>query len=199
MVVSSQLYLASTSPRRRDILQTLGVEFTVVAVDTDETPIDGESPEDLVLRLATAKAEAAVGARAATEAGIVLAADTVVVLDDRVLGKPRNCDDAVEMLLALSGQTHSVLTGVALRTADGTCAVLSATDVRFREIVQDEATAYWQSGEPCDKAGAYGIQGLGGMFVEAINGSYSGVMGLPVFETVELLKSAGIEVLAKQT
>ena len=197
MVLLSQLYLASTSPRRRDILQTLGVEFTVVAVDTDETPIDGESPEDLVLRLATAKAEAAAGA--ATDAGIVLAADTVVVLGDRVLGKPRNCDDAVEMLLALSGQTHSVLTGVALRTADGTRAVLSATDVRFREIVQDEATAYWQSGEPCDKAGAYGIQGLGGMFVEAINGSYSGVMGLPVFETVELLKSAGIEVLAKQT
>ena len=197
MVLLSQLYLASTSPRRRDILQTLGVEFTVVAVDTDETPIDGESPEDLVLRLATAKAEAAAGA--ATDAGIVLAADTVVVLGDRVLGKPRNCDDAVEMLLALSGQTHSVLTGVALRTADETRAVLSATGVRFREIVQDEATAYWQSGEPCDKAGAYGIQGLGGMFVEAINGSYSGVMGLPVFETVELLKSAGIEVLAKQT
>lgn len=197
MVSSPQLHLASTSPRRRDILQTLGVEFTVVAVDTDETPIDGESPEELVLRLATAKAEAA--ADALTDAGVVLAADTVVVLGDRVLGKPRNCDDAVEMLLALSGQTHSVLTGVALRTAAGTHAVLSATDVRFREIVQDEATAYWQSGEPCDKAGAYGIQGLGGMFVEAINGSYSGVMGLPVFETVELLKSAGIEVLAKQT
>jgi septum formation protein len=197
MVSSPQLHLASTSPRRRDILQTLGVEFTVVTVDTDETPIDGESPEDLVLRLATAKAEAA--ADAATDAGIVLAADTVVVLGDRVLGKPGNCDDAVEMLLALSGQTHSVLTGVALRTADGTRVVLSATDVRFREIDQDEATAYWQSGEPCDKAGAYGIQGLGGMFVEAIDGSYSGVMGLPVFETVELLRSAGIEVLAKQT
>ena len=197
MVSSPQLHLASTSPRRRDILQTLGVEFAVVTVDTDETPLDGESPQDLVLRLATAKAEAA--ADAATDAGIVLAADTVVVLGDRVLGKPGNCDDAVEMLLALSGQTHSVLTGVALRTADGTRVALSATDVRFREIDQDEATAYWQSGEPCDKAGAYGIQGLGGVFVEAIDGSYSGVMGLPVFETVELLRSAGIEVLAKQT
>ena len=197
MVSSPQLHLASTSPRRRDILQTLGVEFAVVTVDTDETPLDGESPQDLVLRLATAKTEAA--ADAATDAGIVLAADTVVVLGDRVLGKPGNCDDAVEMLLALSGQTHSVLTGVALRTADGTRVALSATDVRFREIDQDEATAYWQSGEPCDKAGAYGIQGLGGVFVEAIDGSYSGVMGLPVFETVELLRSAGIEVLAKQT
>ena len=197
MVSSPQFHLASTSPRRRDILQTLGVEFAVVTVDTDETPLDGESPQDLVLRLATAKAEAA--ADAATDAGIVLAADTVVVLGDRVLGKPGNCDDAVEMLLALSGQTHSVLTGVALRTADGTRVALSATDVRFREIDQDEATAYWQSGEPCDKAGAYGIQGLGGVFVEAIDGSYSGVMGLPVFETVELLRSAGIEVLAKQT
>ncbi len=173
-------------------MQALGARFDVVMVETDETHLAGESPQEMVLRLAIAKAEAAV------DAEFALGADTVVVLEDRMLGKPIDADDAVEMLLALSGRTHSVLTGVALKTPDGTSSVLSATDVRFREIGRDEALRYWQSGEPRDKAGAYGIQGLGGMFVEAINGSYSGVMGLPVFETVELLKTAGIDVLAKQ-
>jgi septum formation protein len=191
MSASPQLHLASTSPRRREILRSLGVEFEIAKVETDESPRQGELPEELVLRLAIAKAEAATGAE------LVLGSDTVVVLDGRILGKPRDVDDAVDMLLALSGRSHSVLTGVALRTPEGTRTVLSATDVRFREIGRDEAIRYWQSGEPADKAGGYGIQGLGGMFVEAINGSYSGVMGLPVFETVELLKSAGIEVLAK--
>ena len=186
---SPQLHLASTSPRRREILRSLGVEFEITKVETDESPRQGESPEELVLRLAIGKAEAAAGVE------LVLGADTVVVLDGRILGKPGDADDAVDMLLALSGRSHSVLTGVALRTAEGTRTVLSATEVRFREIGRDEAIRYWQSGEPADKAGGYGIQGLGGMFVEAINGSYSGVMGLPVFETVELLKSAGIEVL----
>jgi len=193
IVTEPKLHLASTSPRRREILQSLGVDFDVVMVDTDEEPIQGEAPEELVLRLAIAKAEAA------TDAEYVLGSDTVVVLDDRILGKPIDADDAVDMLLALSGRSHSVLTGVALVTPGGTRSVISATEVRFREIGRDEAIRYWQSGEPADKAGAYGIQGIGGMFVEAINGSYSGVMGLPVFETVELLRSAGIEVLAKHT
>ena len=192
MSASPLLYLASTSPRRREILQSLGLEFEVVMVETDESPLAGESAEDLVVRLATAKADAATGAE------YVLGSDTVVVLDDVVLGKPEDADDAVDMLLALSGRSHTVLTGVALRTSNGTRVVLSKTDVRFREIDRDEAIRYWHSGEPADKAGSYGIQGLGGMFVEAINGSYSGVMGLPVFETVELLKSAGIEVLSKK-
>lgn len=192
MSSSPQLHLASTSPRRREILQSLGIEFEIVMVETDESRQKGESAEDLVVRLAIAKAEAATGAE------YVLGSDTVVVLDDRVLGKPADADDAVDMLLALSGRKHSVLTGVALKTPNGTRVVLSKTDVRFREIERDEAIRYWHSGEPADKAGSYGIQGLGGMFVEAINGSYSGVMGLPVFETVELLKSAGIEVLSKK-
>ena len=191
MSTTPKLHLASTSPRRREILQSLGVDFDVVMVETDENPRQGESPEELVMRLAIAKAEAA------TDVQYVLGSDTVVVLGDRILGKPVDADDAVDMLLALSGRSHSVLTGVALVTPGGTRTVLSTTEVRFREIGRDEAIRYWQSGEPADKAGAYGIQGLGGMFVKAINGSYSGVMGLPVFETVELLKSAGIEVLAK--
>jgi len=192
MSSSPQLHLASTSPRRRDILLSLGIEFEIVKVETDESQHKGESAEDLVLRLAIAKAEAATGAE------YVLGSDTVVVLDDRVLGKPKDADDAVDMLLALSGRSHSVLTGVALKTPNGTQEVLSKTDVWFREIDRDEALRYWHSGEPADKAGSYGIQGLGGMFVEAINGSHSGVMGLPVFETVKLLKSAGFEVLSKK-
>jgi septum formation protein len=190
--MSSLLHLASTSPRRREILETLGIEFDVVPVETDESPLQGETPGEMALRLAIAKADAA------NHGEFVLAADTIVVLGDRVLGKPRDSDDAIEMLLALSGRTHSVMTGVALKTPAGTRSVLSTTDVQFREIGRDEAYRYWQSGEPCDKAGAYGIQGLGGMFVKAIEGSYSGVMGLPVFETVELLKSAGLDVLVDQ-
>jgi septum formation protein len=192
MPLAPKLVLASTSPRRREILQRLGIDFDVVPVETDESPHAGESPEDLVLRLAIAKVEAV------PDAEYVLGADTVVVLGERILGKPADVDEAIAMLLALSGRTHSVLTGVALRVPEATRAVLCATDVRFREIGRDEAIAYWHSGEPRDKAGAYGIQGLGGVFVEAISGSYSGVMGLPVFETVELLKSAGIEILRKQ-
>lgn len=188
--MSSLIHLASTSPRRREILETLGIEFDVVPVETDESPLQGETPGEMVLRLAVAKADAA------NYGEFVLAADTIVVLGDRVLGKPRDADDGVEMLLALSGRAHAVMTGVALKTPTETRSVLSTTDVQFREIGRDEAYRYWQSGEPCDKAGAYGIQGIGGMFVKAIHGSYSGVMGLPVFETVVLLESAGINVLA---
>ena len=190
--MSSLIYLASTSPRRREILATLGIDFDVIPVETDESPLQGETPGEMVLRLAIAKAEAA------THGKFVLAADTMVVIGDRVLGKPRDADDGVEMLLALSGRTHAVMTGVALKTPAGIRSRLSTTDVQFREIDRDEAYRYWQSGEPCDKAGAYGIQGLGGMFVKAIEGSYSGVMGLPVFETVELLVSAGLDVLVDQ-
>ena len=190
--MSSLIYLASTSPRRREILATLGIDFDVIPVETDESRLQGETPGEMVLRLAIAKAEAA------THGEFVLAADTIVVIGDRVLGKPRDADDGVEMLLALSARSHAVMTGVALKTPTGTRSVLSITNVQFREIDRDEAYRYWQSGEPCDKAGAYGIQGLGGMFVKAIEGSYSGVMGLPVFETVELLVSAGLDVLVDQ-
>ena len=190
--MSSLIHLASTSPRRREILETLGIVFDVIRVETDESPLQGETPGEMVLRLAVAKADAA------THGGFVLAADTIVVLGDRVLGKPRDVDDGVEMLLALSGRSHAVMTGVALKTPTETRSVLSTTEVQFRKIGRDEAIRYWQSGEPCDKAGAYGIQGLGGIFVKAIEGSYSGVMGLPVFETIELLKSAGLDVLVDQ-
>lgn len=185
------LCLASTSPRRREILESLGLDFTVQSVDIDESAISGESALELVLRLAVGKAAAS----QCSDAVCVLAADTVVVLDEQVLGKPRHEADAIEMLMRLSGRRHSVLTGVAVKTADATHVTHSSTDVQFREIGRDEAQRYWQSGEPRDKAGAYGIQGLGGLFVEAIHGSYSGVVGLPVFETAGLLRRAGIDLL----
>ncbi len=189
------LYLASSSPRRREILEALGLEFSVEAVDVDEYRLADETPEKMVLRLAAAKARAA----GIDESQLVIGSDTAVVLDGEVLGKPQNRDEAVTMLLSLSGRRHCVLTGVALRGPDGVQTTLSVTEVRFREISRDEALAYWQSGEPCDKAGAYAIQGLGGAFVEAIEGSYSGVVGLPVYETTQLLQKAGINVLIKQT
>lgn len=186
-----KLHLASASPRRREILAALGLSFTAAGVDLDERRLDGEAPAAMVLRLAAAKAIAA----AADPATVVIAADTAVVLGDDVFGKPCTRDEALAMLQALSGRTHQVMTGVALRSAAGTATALSTTDVRFREIGPDEALAYWQSGEPGDKAGAYAIQGRGGVFVEAIDGSYSGVVGLPVFESVGLLRAAGIDVL----
>ena len=169
----------------------MGVAFTSAGADVDEQQLDGETAETMVLRLAEAKARTV----KSDDSTIVLAADTVVVLDREIFGKPRDAEDALDMLSRLSGRTHRVLTGIALRAGGELRTALSATEVRFREIGPDEARAYWQSGEPCDKAGAYAIQGRGGMFVEAISGSYSGVVGLPVFETTQLLTDAGFSIL----
>lgn len=192
MSQSPPLVLASTSPRRREILAALGLKFTVQHVDVDEVCLVGETPEQMVLRLAAAKVDAAV----ADAQALVLGADTVVVVDDRILGKPADEAEALSMLQSLSGRAHAVLTGVALHGPGGTQTALAATDVYFRDISRDEAHAYWQSGEPRDKAGAYAVQGLGGAFVERIEGSYSGVVGLPVFETLQLLRTAGLDLFA---
>lgn len=182
------LHLASASPRRRDILTAIGVSHTHGGVDIDETRRPGESPEVMVERLAREKAEAV------TKEYPVLGADTVVVLGDTVFGKPESVTDALAMLSALSGKTHRVLTAVALRFAGNTVISRSDTRVRFRDIDPDEALQYWHSGEPAGKAGGYAIQGIGGIFVESIEGSYSGVVGLPVFETARLLDAAGIKI-----
>lgn len=190
MNVTPSLCLASTSPRRREILTSLGLRFSVQPVAVDETPLENESPLDMVLRLAAMKA-------AAADVGndvCVLGSDTAVVLGEEILGKPRDESDAIDMLARLSGRSHAVLTGVALKDAATTHFAHSVTKVQFREIDRDEARQYWQSGEPGDKAGAYAIQGIGGVFVESIRGSYSGVVGLPVFETARLLRQAGIEI-----
>jgi septum formation protein len=187
------LHLASSSPRRREILAALGLTFTCAGVDIDESRRDGEAVDEMAMRLARQKAMAA---DPADHDGLpVLAADTIVVLRDRVFGKPASEADALSMLQALSGNTHRVLTAINVRAGDTTLAAMSDTAVRFRDISPDEAAAYWQSGEPRDKAGAYAIQGLGGIFVAAIEGSYSGVVGLPVFETADLLAQAGIRIL----
>jgi septum formation protein len=179
------LYLASRSPRRRELLDQLGLAHALVAADVDETPLPGEDPRDYVERMALAKALA--GRHKLTTAHPVLGADTAVVCDNRILGKPADADDALAMLRLLSGREHRVLTGIALLGARQQTAV-SETLVRFRQITPAEAVAYWASGEPQDKAGAYAIQGRGAAFVEHISGSYSGVVGLPLFETAALLK-----------
>ncbi len=191
MNTTPALHLASTSPRRREILASLGLQFTVVPVDIDETPRAEETPAEMVLRLAIAKAEAA----RVPPGDVVIGSDTEVVADDQALGKPRDRDDCLAILESLAGRSHTVLTGVALSGPHGTLTAMSETTVHFRDIDRDEALAYWQSGEPRDKAGAYAIQGLGGAFVERIAGSYSGVVGLPVYETVELLTAVGIDIL----
>jgi len=188
------LHLASASPRRRELLTALGLDFSYDGVAIDESALPGEVPSDMVLRLATSKA------RTAYESGEhpapVLGADTIVLVDDRVFGKPASKEEALAMLASLSGRTHQVLTGVAVVANGELQTAISRTEVQFREIHPDEAEAYWQSGEPAGKAGAYAVQGLGGIFVSAINGSYTGVVGLPVFETVNLLRRAGIELPA---
>jgi septum formation protein len=184
-----KLHLASSSPRRRQILEGMGLEFTAAGVDVDERQHPGESADIMVVRLAVEKASA-VDSGPGT---VVLGADTAVVLDGEVFGKPADRADALRMLTALSGRRHEVMTGVAVRSGDSTVSALSVTEVKFREIGPDEALDYWQSGEPRGKAGAYAIQGLAGDFVEEIAGSYTGVVGLPVHETAELLRAAGIQ------
>jgi septum formation protein len=182
------LILASQSPRRAELLRQIGVDFRVEPAHIDETPRPGESPADYVVRMALEKARA-VHSRHPAER--VLGADTSVILDERILGKPANREEGIAMLLALGGREHQVLTAVALAgTHPGQA--LSASRVRFRPIGHAEAARYWATGEPADKAGGYAIQGLGAVFVERIEGSYSGIMGLPLFETAQLLANAGL-------
>jgi len=185
------LRLASASPRRRQLLDLIGVPHVVTPADIDETPHPGEAAGDYVVRLAREKAEA-IWAR--HQDLPVLAADTTVVVDDEILGKPESAEDARAMLGKLSGRAHFVHTGIALRTVHGTAVDISSTDVEFATLTDDMIRAYWDSGEPQGKAGAYAIQGLGAVFVSDISGSYTGVMGLPLFETAELLRYHGIRV-----
>lgn len=188
------LYLASASPRRRSLLLRIGVRHAVRPVDLDEDRLPGEAPRDYVLRLARAKAETAWGRFARAENRPVLAADTAVVLGSAILGKPRDRADALQMLEQLSGRTHAVLTAVALRDGRGLATRLNESHVTFRPLARAEAERYWDTGEAADKAGAYAVQGHAALFIERLEGSYSGVMGLPLFETAQLLTDAGIDV-----
>ncbi len=192
------IYLASRSPRRRALLDQLGVRFEVLDPDIDESTLAGETPDALVRRLAAAKAAAGRGLLGHGGAHLVLGADTVVVLDDEVLGKPRDASHACELLLRLSGCWHRVLSGVALASADSTATRLSESRVCFRQLSRLECEAYASSGEPLDKAGGYGIQGRAAAFVSNLHGSYSGVVGLPLYETAELLTEAGIALFPRR-
>ena len=200
-----RIYLASRSPRRRELLTQMGIAFDTVIFrdgsradnETDETPYPGEPPLDYVERVARAKAEH--GSRIIDWRKLprhpLLSADTTLEFNGEIIGKPFDAADAVAILQRLSGQTHRVLTGVAVNHQGRTEFVLSSSEVRFRPLDEDEIRHYVSSGEPMDKAGAYGIQGRAGMFVEHLAGSYTGVMGLPVCETGELLKKLGLKPL----
>jgi septum formation protein len=189
-LTAPNLLLASASPRRSDLLNQMGVSFEVLAVDIDESRQGDESPVDYVSRLAMEKAKAGF----ARQDGQLpsLGADTIVVFDGQIFGKPRDQQHAETMLMALSGKVHSVFTAVAIDNGSGTALAVSETRVEFRTISQSECLIYWQSGEPQGKAGAYAIQGRGGVFVEKLEGSYSGVVGLPLAETEQLLNKFSV-------
>jgi septum formation protein len=189
------LYLASQSPRRRLLLEQMGLRVALVEAPIDETREPGEAPDEHVLRVAIEKARAGHARLLSSESRPVLAADTVVVLGDETFGKPADRESALRMLHALSGRSHRVLTAVAVISRFGEQRDLSQSRVTFRPLAGSEILAYWETGEPRDKAGAYAIQGRGALFIERLDGSYSGVMGLPIFETGRLLASAGLDVL----
>ena len=188
--MSIQIILASASPRRKELLDQIKVSYQVYPVDLDETPLPNEKPLAYVRRLAAEKSAVCV-AQLKTDKP-VLAADTSVILGNVIMGKPQNQVEAIAMLTQLSGRTHQVYSAISLRGHEHSQAV-SITEVKFRRLTQQEILDYWYTGEPLDKAGSYAIQGLGGMFVESIVGSFSGVVGLPLFETAQLLSKQGIE------
>lgn len=188
---TTAIILASASPRRKELLEQIGVRYTVYAVDIDETPLVGEDPLAYVQRLAAEKSAACLATLHTQKP--ILAADTAVVLGDVIMGKPKDKEDALYMLRLLSGKTHQVYSAISLRGREHYQAV-SITDVTFKDLTEQEILHYWHSGEPLDKAGAYAIQGKGSVFVTAIKGSFSGVVGLPLYETAELLRQQGIVV-----
>jgi septum formation protein len=192
MTDEPRLCLASASPRRRELLAQLGIAHVVAPADIDERRHDGEPPEDYVRRMADEKARRVAADPARSRGLPVLGADTSVVLEGCVLGKPADAAESREMLALLSGRTHEVLSAVTLLAPRGGGSRLARTEVRFRRIEAAEAAAYWASGEPRDKAGGYAIQGRAAAFVASISGSYSGVVGLPLFETATLLAEAGL-------
>lgn len=189
-----QLYLASQSPRRAELLQQIGVGFEVLSVEVDETMAAAEAPDRYAQRLAMEKARAGWCTLSADRQRPVLGADTLVITGDRVMGKPADRQQAIEMLQTLSGRTHQVITAVAL-AGERVAVSTQCSQVTFRRLTRQQCEAYWETGESRDKAGAYAVQGLAALFITRLDGSYSGVMGLPLYETAELLKTAGITIL----
>ncbi|HEX7046447.1 MAG TPA: Maf family protein [Gammaproteobacteria bacterium] len=191
----TNLVLASASPRRKTLLAQIGIEYTAHPVDLDETADPNETADAYVKRLALAKARTCRDLATMPDDAVFLGADTAVVLDGEILGKPRDREDAFSMLRRLSGREHQVLTAVALVRGEREAMRISTSRVGFADVSDAAIAAYWKTGEPADKAGAYGIQGYAAAFIHHVSGSYSGVVGLPLFETVELLREFGIEVL----
>ena len=194
----ARIVLASASPRRKALLDQLGLQVDVLPVEIEEAVRSAETASEYVSRLANDKVHAARaqlgdGCIVTADTAVVIGADTVVVIDDAILGKPSDRDAFMAMFARLSGRTHTVLTGVSVSAGGGARRALSRTSVRFRNVTPHEMAAYWDSGEPSDKAGGYGIQGVGGIFVERLEGSYSGVVGLPLAETQQMLAELGVD------
>lgn len=189
------LVLASGSPQRAHLLEQLGLSFTAVAADIDETPRAGESPDALAQRLAHAKAEALSIAYADAR---IIGSDTVVALDGQPFGKPVDAADARRMLSALAGRRHRVFTGIALSMGGVTTTRVAINEVEMTALSNDQIDAYWATGEPMGKAGGYAIQGIGAQFIVSLTGSYSAVMGLPLYETAELLRATGFDPLRRR-
>ncbi len=194
--MSVQLILASASPRRQALLKQVGIAFRQQVAEIDEIPLGNEAAEDYVMRLALEKARA-VRQHSVTDGLPVLGADTAVVIDGRLLGKPESLAHARHMLQLLSGREHRVMSAVAL-VRSREAVQISVSRVWFRPLSENEIDAYWRTGEPQDKAGAYAIQGVGAIFIERLEGSYTGVMGLPLYETGQLLQDFGIQVLERR-
>jgi septum formation protein len=191
-LVDYDLILASASPRRTEILQQMGVRHLVQPTNIDETPKPNEPAVDYVRRMALEKAQNIIAQSSASIP--VLGADTCVVCDAQIFGKPQDKQQALDMLLALSGRTHQVYTAVAVGNAEDCAVSVSTTEVLFRKLSVQECISYWETGEPKDKAGSYAIQGYGAVFIESINGSYSGVVGLPIEQTAKLLDTFGVPI-----
>ena len=194
-----QIYLASRSPRRQELLRQGGGRFELLSADVPERRAPGQSPADYAMAMALAKARAGRSAARAPQPLPVLGADTDVVIDDEILGKPSGRDEALAMLSRLSNRTHEVFSSVAAVLDGRSETALSVTRVTFGAITPAQARAYWDTGEPADKAGAYAIQGFGAQFVKEIHGSYSGVVGLPLYETLEVLKRFGVEPVGRHS
>ena len=191
-LVDYDLILASASPRRTEILQQMGVRHLVKPTNIDETPKPNEPAVDYVQRMALEKAQNIIAQSSASIP--VLGADTCVVCDAQIFGKPQDKQQALDMLLALSGRTHQVYTAVAVGNAEDCAVLVSTTEVLFRKLSVQECISYWETSEPKDKAGSYAIQGYGAVFIESINGSYSGVVGLPIEQTAKLLDTFGVPI-----
>jgi septum formation protein len=191
--MTAQIILASTSPRRRELLAQIGVRYQVYSVSIDESPLINESPLHYVQRIAENKSAAAL--EQLTPPLPILSADTAVVLNNTIMGKPKNYADAYSMLQQLSGQTHQVYSAISLRGKQNH-SLVNISEVQFKTLMDSEIMAYCQTNEPWDKAGSYAIQGLAALFIKQIRGSFSAVMGLPLFETAQLLQREGIELLS---